>query len=98
MFRRILVPIDFTAKNAAAQALAGELAARAEGELTLLHVIETIADEDEADEETRGFYARLEDEARQRLEEATKTLAAGPFARRTDIVFGSRARAICDYA
>jgi nucleotide-binding universal stress UspA family protein len=79
-------------------ALACELAQQTAGELTLLHVIETIAGEDEPDEETQRFYARLEGEARQRLDEATKGLAAGPFARRSEIVFGSRARAIVDYA
>lgn len=98
MFRKILVPIDFTEKNATAMALACELAQQTSGELTLLHVIETIEEEEEPDEETRSFYARLETEARQRLDEATKALAAGTFTRRSDIVFGSRARAIVDYA
>ena len=98
MFRKILVPIDFTEKNATAIALACELAQQTRGELTLLHVIETIEDEEEPDEETQRFYSRLESEARQRLDEATEGLAAGPFARRSEIIFGSRARAIVDYA
>lgn len=57
MFVKILVSVDFTPKNEAALEVAVELARRSGGEITLLHVIETLA---LPEEEVRDFYERLE--------------------------------------
>ena len=69
LYRSILVPVDLTEKNASALAIAEDLAKRNEGDLTLLHVIETIEESGFGRDELEEFYRRLEDKARQGLED-----------------------------
>jgi nucleotide-binding universal stress UspA family protein len=99
MFEKILVPLDFTDKNRAAVERARDLV-RAEGEVTLLHVIEELADI--PFEELEDFYRRLEERAVRRLKELAEI--AGP-ARdgegveiRREVVYGRRAREIVRFA
>jgi len=97
MFRKILVPLDFTEENEAALKAAGELAGREGTELTLLHVIETLRDV--SFEEMRDFYERLEKRAARKLGEAAAGLAgAAASAVRQDVVYGQRAEQIVAYA
>jgi len=95
MFRRILVPVDFTPKNERALARARQLAELAAGEVTLVHVVETL--EDELDTDLASFYRRLEAKAEERM---APTLAGlgDTIAKRSAIVLGHRARAIADFA
>ena len=65
MFRRILVPVDFTRKNLRAVRLAAKLAAPRRGQVTLLHVIERIDFGDPA--AYAGFYRKLESSANQKM-------------------------------
>jgi len=96
MFRRLLVPVDFTPKNERALRQARELAELTAGEITLVHVVETL--EDEIDTDLEGFYERLEAKAAERMEASLELLGEGSFARRSAIVLGHRARAIADFA
>ena len=65
MFRRILVPVDFTKKNLRAVRLAAKLGAPRGAQVTLLHVIERV------DFGEPGAYAslyrKLESSARQKM-------------------------------
>jgi nucleotide-binding universal stress UspA family protein len=66
MFRAILLPIDLTDRHRRALDIAVRLARLGDGRVHLLHVIELIPGLD-VDEE-RGFYDRLEQQARRHLE------------------------------
>lgn len=96
MFRRVLIPVDFTAKNERAFAAARELVAPAHGEIVLVHVVETL--EDELDDDLRAFYGKIERRAEDRMAAALERLGEGTFARRGQVVLGHRARAIVEYA
>ena len=96
MFRRILVPVDFTAKNERALRRARELAELEGGEVTLVHVIERL--DDEIDEDLEGFYAKLEAKAEKKMTESLALLGEGKFTKRSAIVLGQRARTIADFA
>ncbi len=65
MFRRILVPVDFTKKNLRAVRMAAKLGAPRRAQVTLLHVIERIDFGDPA--AYAGFYRKLEIGARQKM-------------------------------
>lgn len=96
-YRRILVPVDLTEKNEYALKVAEDLARRNAGELTLLHVIETIEDDGFEKEELGDFYRRLEDKARHALE-ALAGRVAEDVAVQQALIYGRRARAIVDWA
>jgi nucleotide-binding universal stress UspA family protein len=93
-YRKILVPVDLSARGqrvvAAARALAGTT-----GEVALLHVIETIADI--PFQELSDFYDRLEKRAYEELEELAAGFAPGAPVHR-EVVYGHRARSIVVYA
>jgi len=64
MFQRLLVPVDFTPKTAAAVDLAARLVAE-EGEVTLIHVVQSVPGIDLTAEP--DFYARMESTASERM-------------------------------
>src|SRR5262245_2232495 len=66
MFRRILLPVDLSDRHGPALHLAARLCQPGEGEVTLLHVVETIPGL--SVEEERPFYGRLERAARAHLD------------------------------
>lgn len=103
MFEKILVPVDLTEKNRSAVEVARELVT-ANGELTLLHVIEELADI--PFEELEDFYRRLEERAVRRLkglaeiaggQSGTESGARGVEVRR-EVVYGRRAQEIVRFA
>jgi nucleotide-binding universal stress UspA family protein len=97
MFRKILVPVDFSDKNQAALDSALQVADREGGEITLLHVVETI--EHIEFEEMSDFYRGLETRAIAKLFTLQEKVQAGSSARvRHDVVFGKRAESIVEYA
>ena len=65
MFKRILVPTDLTDRTVRALQVAGSLAGAPLPQVTLLHVIETIAGADF--EELSSFYGTMERRARERM-------------------------------
>ena len=99
MFKKILVPVDFTDKNEAALNSAIEIADRSNGEeseVTLLHVIETI--EHIEFDEMSDFYRGLETRAAARLFALEERLQKAGVQARHDILFGKRAETIVRYA
>jgi nucleotide-binding universal stress UspA family protein len=99
MFRNILVPVDFSAKNDAALDSAVQIAGGNEaggGEITLLHVIEIIEHIDF--KEMSDFYRGLETRATARLFTMKETLEEKGARVRHEVLFGKRVETIVRYA
>jgi nucleotide-binding universal stress UspA family protein len=96
MFTKILVPVDLTDSNRAAIEVASQLAAREDGSVTLLHVIEAIADTEF--EDMKDFYQRLEDKARKAMVDLAAPLTVTGRTVDQQITYGNRARQIVSYA
>ncbi len=100
MFRKILVPVDFTEKNQAALHAALEVIGRHdEAEVYLLHVIETIEHVD--DEEMKDFYRELENRAvakLSRLEEQCRAVVPAGVRVFHDLHIGRRAESVIRFA
>jgi nucleotide-binding universal stress UspA family protein len=99
MYRKILVPVDFTDKNQAALDSAVQIAAASTedgGEITLLHVIETIEHIDF--NEMSDFYRGLETRATAKLFAMQEALERKGARARHDLLFGRRAETIARYA
>lgn len=95
IFRRILVPVDFTGKTLRVVRSAGRLAEALGGGITLLHVIERIDDDSPA---LRKFYAGLETEARRKLRPLAEELAGKKVAVHAEIAYGNRVAEILRFA
>ncbi len=96
MFKKVLVPVDLTDKNAHAVSVAGRLADRTNGSVTLLHVIETL---ELPFEEVADFYATLEEQAKPRLAELAAPLVEEGFDTVDRvIIYGKRADEVARYA
>ena len=89
MFKHVLIPVDFTSKNAAAIAVASELARQDGAEVTLLHVIETV--ENIPVKELKSFYEQLERKANRNISKLSKGA-------RVSIVYGKRVNEIVKFA
>jgi nucleotide-binding universal stress UspA family protein len=100
MFRKILVPVDFTDKNEPALAAALQTASHAEaeqrGEVELLHVIETI--EHIGFDEMADFYRGLETRASAKLFALEERFRDAGVAVRHEILYGKRAEVIVRHA
>ena len=96
MYRRILVPVDFTPKNARAIDAARELAELSGGEVTLVHVVETLGED--SDPELEGFYRRLETQAEEKIAELLATLGDTHFDKRSVVLLGHRVRTLLGFA
>jgi nucleotide-binding universal stress UspA family protein len=96
VFKKILVPVDMTDAHQPALDIAADLAKESAGEVTLLHVIEVIAEVWAV--EDRDFYDRLERRARDHLARLGHYLGERAVPRREEIVFGNRAPEIVRYA
>ena len=88
MFQRIVVPVDLTSKNVRAIEVAGELARHGGGDITVLHVIETL---DAPFEELEDFYQRLEENARTHMTSLAQPLRTLGVVHRFQIRYGKRA-------
>jgi nucleotide-binding universal stress UspA family protein len=87
-FKNILVPVDFTEKNLAALEIAFELAVANRARVTLLHVIETL--DVESDAEMERFYDRLEKRADAELEQMSQRFLEAGLATERKVRFGKR--------
>ena len=96
MFKNILIPVDLTDVHQPALDIATRLAKGNDGEVTLLHVVEVVAEMWAA--EDREFYTRLEQRARDHLARLGHALEARGVPRREEVVFGHRAPEIVRYA
>jgi nucleotide-binding universal stress UspA family protein len=95
VFDHILVPVDFTDKNARALDVAIQMAKSFRSRLTLLHVIETLEYEDE---ELNSFYETLAAQAWTKLQSLAEPCARAAVKVDQDVIFGRRAVRIVDYA
>lgn len=96
MFERVLVPVDLTDKNEVAVDTVVRLAAHHPTQVTLLHVIETLA---LPFEELAQFYHELEQRAAQALTQLSVRLVKsgiGPVDR--VVLYGPRAEKTVEYA
>jgi universal stress protein A len=96
MFQKILVPVDLTDVHQPALDIAARLAEGNDGEVTLLHIVEVIAEMWAA--EDREFHTRLEQRARDHLARLGHFLETRGVSRREEVVFGNRAPEIVRYA
>ena len=96
MFSNILVPVDLTDQSRSSIEMALDLAGPESSKVTLLHVIETIADADYDD--MRDFYKRLERRARASLEELARPLVAAGFEVERQVIYGKRVKEIVLFA
>lgn len=94
MFQRILVPVDLSGRNQRAVETASGLAGP-DGEVTLLHVIETL---DLPFDELEDFYQRLHDKAAGGLDEMAEVLSRSGVTVVQRISYGHRVREIIGYA
>ncbi len=96
LFRRVLVPLDFTEANERALAAACQVAAANRTLISLLHVIEVV--NNIPFEELEDFYRSMEKKARSELERIAERIAARGLAVQTEVVFGRRDQEILRYA
>ena len=96
MFKHVLIPVDFTSKNAAAIAVASELAGRDGAEVTLLHVIETV--ENIPVKELKSFYEQLERRASRNISKLRKIYFSTRRGSRVSVIYGKRANEIVEFA
>jgi nucleotide-binding universal stress UspA family protein len=94
IFKRILVPVDFTEKNQGAIVAARHFAVAAEGEVVLIHVIEEL---DLPFEELEDFYASLEDSAQTRIQVLADELRDAGITVETAVAFGKRVSEIVSF-
>src|SRR5262245_51492269 len=87
-FGHILVPVDFTEKNLPALDIAFELAVANHARVTLLHVVETM--DIESDAELEQFYDRLEARADAELERLSQRFQGAKLAVDRKVRFGKR--------
>lgn len=96
LFRRILVPVDFTPRSRRAARAAARLAASTKAETTLLHVIERLTEESPG--QFRAFYRKLERAARQKIADLLSDFEGRGLAAKAEVVYGNRVSEILRYA
>ncbi len=97
MFKNILVPTDLTDKSVKALEIAVEMVKDTHFFITLLHVVETI-DDDEGEEEFQDFYNKLADRAGKKMAELADRYCSDKIDIHTDIIYGKRVPEIVKYA
>lgn len=94
MFKHILVPVDFSAKNTMAVEVAVKLAHQYQARITVLHVIEPIEYEDD---EIRSFYQTLEAKAWAKMKATVEQIDLDDTQVIEHIVIGHRVPCIVEY-
>lgn len=97
MFNNILVPTDLSDKSVKALEIATGMAKGKNRVITLLHVVETIED-DEGDEEFQVFYDKLADRAKKKMEGMAKKFDSSDYNVTCEIIYGKRVSEIVKYA
>ncbi len=96
MFKNILVPTDLSNKSVKALDIAAGIIEKEAGKVTLLHVVETIEDDEE--DEFRTFYEKLSARAQKKMDEMSKKYLHSDFHIRNEIIYGRRVQEIVAYA
>ena len=97
MFKNILVPTDLTDKSIKALEIAAGMIKEHTYRITLLHIVETI-DDDEGEDEFQEFYSRLADRAGKKMSELVKEYGTDKIDIHTEIIYGKRVPEIVKYA
>ena len=96
MFRRILVPVDFTARSRRSVRAAARVAAVSRAETTLLHVIERIDEEGSAT--LAPFYRKLEKAAREKMKALLAQFSGSRLPAKAEILYGKPVAEILRFA
>jgi nucleotide-binding universal stress UspA family protein len=96
MFRRILVPVDFTPRSRHAVRTAVRLASSSKASTTLLHVIERI--DAGAPRSLAGFYQKLEKSARRKMADFASEFTRKGLEARAEVLYGNRVGEILRFA
>ncbi len=96
LFKKILVPLDFTSKNDAALRVAADLAKQNDAHVTLIHVIEKIEYADE--EEIASFYESLKQRARTMLRACAEGFHRAMLPVTEEVVLGNTTQTVVNYA
>ena len=96
MFQHILVPTDFSDESEKAFQIAGDIIDPEKGVISLLHVIEIIADT--TFEEFESFYLELEKRAEKQLDEWAKRQDNHRVTIEKKILYGNRISEIVRFA
>ncbi len=95
MFDKILIPTDLSQKNVQALKVALKMAGEVGSKVTLLHVIETIEDDEG---EFNSFYDKLRKRAEKNMNEIAAKYSSEKVPVHQEIVYGKRVREIIRYA
>lgn len=96
MFRNILVPTDLTEKSLKAIEIATGMGKGKPCHITLLHVVETI--EDDEGDEFREFYDKLAARAEKNMAKIARRYETDNIEIHSDVIWGSRVQEIVKYA
>jgi nucleotide-binding universal stress UspA family protein len=96
MFQNILIPTDFSGRDSHAIDIARELCSPGDGKITLLHVIEIIANT--TLEEFDDFYKELEERSLKHLNRLASSHDEDTFTIEKRIIYGNRAKEILRFA
>ena len=96
MFKKLLLPLDFTDKHQSVLDAAAELAQQNGGDVTVLHVIEVIPGL--SVEEERRFFNHLERSAERHLQNHVKALTERRIPSQQKVLIGNRAYGIVAFA
>jgi universal stress protein A len=97
MFKNILVPTDLTDKSIKALEIAVNMTKDNACRITLLHVVETI-DDDEGEVEFQEFYNKLAGRAGKKMAELVNEYGTDKIDIHTEIIYGKRVSEIVKYA
>lgn len=92
MYGTLLIPVDLSSANEAVFRTARELGASDHTEIVLLHVIETLQDDEPG--EMDDFYEELRAEADEKMSRWAAEIGEDGFSVRATITYGNRAREI----
>ena len=92
MYDTLLIPVDLSSANEAVFRTARELGAPDHTEIVLLHVIETLQDDEPG--EMDDFYEELRAEADEKMSRWAAEIGEDGFSVRATITYGNRAREI----
>jgi nucleotide-binding universal stress UspA family protein len=96
MFKKILLPVDFSNRHGPALEIGQNLARQNRGEIILLHVIELIAGLSMSEE--KNFYQKLEKVAEARLKKLQAQAGRGKVRCSRRILFGHRGPMVIKFA
>ena len=96
MYDSILVPVDLSSTNEYVLDTAQELGATDQTRIQLLHVIETLQDEEPG--EMDEFYEELREDAEAKMEAWAAEMSANGFEVQSTIVYGERGPKVTEVA